>query len=267
MLAQSPQHADLLAALGVTPMTPGDLLAEVLPAWQELAQEARDAALRFTCTEWHTLQANEALVAQLRQLVFVPSCGPGLSCCMSFGSISSALTAVCACRCCVPPLLTEAAAAADQELRYKAADLYDPSNTLLATIFEGQPVFPSSEFATPEWLKVPPLPVCLSARRHNVALPTTLPCHAQVLKAVGLQSEIDTALYLTCAREVDSRGKQLSAGDAAARLRTMAAARALAAHLDENASVLHSNELYSGLAPLAVAPATRVRIRLHVLPA
>ena len=80
----------------------------------------------------------------------------------------------------------------------------------------------------------------------------------QVLKAIGLQSEIDTALYLTCAREVDSRGKQLSAGDATARLRIMAAARALAAHLDENASALHSNELYSGLAPLAVAPATRV---------
>ena len=38
---------------------------------------AREAALRFVVTEWHTLQANEALVAQLRELAFVPCNVPG----------------------------------------------------------------------------------------------------------------------------------------------------------------------------------------------
>ena len=51
-------------------------------------------------------------------------------------------------------LLDALHAAADQETRVKAQDLYDPSNTLLAAVFEGQPLFPSPAYATPDWLKV-----------------------------------------------------------------------------------------------------------------
>ena len=80
LLAQTPQSAALLSALGVTPMTPGDLLAQLVPAWQQLLQPAREAALHFLVSEWHTLQANERLVELLTELAFVQSCGSGAGC-------------------------------------------------------------------------------------------------------------------------------------------------------------------------------------------
>ena len=103
----------------------------------------------------------------------------------------------------------------------------------------------------------------------NAAAPSTVTClHVlQVLRAIGLKSEIDTPIFLACACEVDSRGKQLQGADASTRSRTMEAAASLAAHFAENASMLHSPELYAGLAPLAVVPAVRVRVLAVPLPA
>ena len=48
--------------------------------------------------------------------------------------------------------------AADGAQKVKAAQLYDPSNALLATVFEGENVFPAPAFASPDWLKVRALP-------------------------------------------------------------------------------------------------------------
>ena len=43
--------------------------------------------------------------------------------------------------------------AANGEKRH-ARDLYNPTKTLLAKIFQDQPVFPTDQFATPAWIEV-----------------------------------------------------------------------------------------------------------------
>ena len=77
LLSQTSQSAALLTRLGVTAMTPSDLLAQLVPAWQQLAEAAQAAALSFLVANWHSLQANERLVALLKDLPFVTPCGDG----------------------------------------------------------------------------------------------------------------------------------------------------------------------------------------------
>ena len=82
----------------------------------------------------------------------------------------------------------------------------------------------------------------------------------QVLRAIGLRSEIDIPTFLACAQEVGSQGQRvLGSADTAARSHTLDTAAMLAEHYAENASLLHGPQLYTGIANLAFVPATQVR--------
>ena len=82
----------------------------------------------------------------------------------------------------------------------------------------------------------------------------------QVLREVGLKSEIDRDAFLACARRVAAAGAKLAdpSTPAAERQQLLDTAGALARYFVANVSSLHSNNFYEGLGALAWVPATQV---------
>lgn len=80
----------------------------------------------------------------------------------------------------------------------------------------------------------------------------------QVLRALGLKSDIDSDAFVAIAQRIDGRWRELeadSAADSAAREEAWQAAKEAAEHLREHAEGLHGRDLYERLKPLAFFPA------------
>ncbi len=69
--------------------------------------------------------------------------------------------------------------------------LFDPRKKLLKAVFEDDPVFPTGEFASDEWLVI--------------------------LRALGLQSRISSEVFVQCARRVQRAHAQATADSDATR--------------------------------------------------
>ena len=85
----------------------------------------------------------------------------------------------------------------------------------------------------------------------------------QVLRDVGLKSELDRDAFLACARRVAAAGASLAdhSTPAGERHQLLDTAGALARYFVANVSSLHSNNFYEGLGALAWVPATKVQKR------
>ena len=118
----------------------------------------------------------------------------------------------------------------------RVEQLLDPSNKLLAAIFKDDPVFPTGEFANDDWLGI--------------------------LRHLGLQSGMDSELFLLSARRVHRAFSHArAADDGAAATTTLGNAAALLKHLTANFAQLQSSTFCASLADIACVP-----VRMPVSP-
>lgn len=84
----------------------------------------------------------------------------------------------------------------------------------------------------------------------------------QILKDVGLRSEMDRGTFTSCAQRIAVNGARLAeAGTSAAeRHEILDTAAALARYFVANFSSLHSNSFYEGIGAVPWVPATKVRV-------
>lgn len=85
----------------------------------------------------------------------------------------------------------------------------------------------------------------------------------QVLRQIGLRSEMDHVTFLACARELESWGLAMAGTDEAQAAESIVVARELVQELRSNTALL-TNELFRALRDVAFVPATKVRFK-HVL--
>lgn len=158
--------------------------------------------------------------------------------------------------------------AANGERRH-ARDLYNPTKTLLAKIFQDRPVFPTDRFATPAWIEVRAqldrLFLCWTYMtpmswytyiQRKILMVFVLAL--QVLSQMGLRSEVDHVTFLACARELESWGLSMDDMGERPASESIAVARELVQELKGN-HMLHSSELFSALRDVAFVPAIKVR--------
>ena len=83
----------------------------------------------------------------------------------------------------------------------------------------------------------------------------------QILREVGLRSEMDRGTFTSCAQRIAASGARLAdAGTSAAeRHDILDTAAALARYFVANVSSLHSNSFYEGIGAVPWVPATKVR--------
>ena len=80
----------------------------------------------------------------------------------------------------------------------------------------------------------------------------------QVLRAAGLRSEITSAIFMDCAREVAGWKDDLQGANHTRRGYVWSTAMELGYHYSQHAAQLHGSGIYGGLKDLACLPAIQV---------
>lgn len=97
-------------------------------------------------------------------------------------------------------------------------------------------------------------------------LPECAVLSPQILKDVGLRSEMDRDTFTSCAERIAASGRRLAADGTSAteRHEILDTAAALARYFVANVSSLHSNNFYEGIGAVSWVPATKVRKTLEL---
>ena len=106
---------------------------------------------------------------------------------------------------------------------------------------------------------------CGSFKHHKKTSPLTTRLDSQILRDVGLLSEMTRSTFTTYARRTADSGPRLALAttDAGERRAILDAAEALARYLVASIGSLHSNDFYNSIGNIPWVPATEVGQVLH----
>ena len=184
------QHPAFYASLGVVELDETSFLERfTLPSFSTLHASQRAEAIEHVRKNWTVVKDRPALVSSLKALPFIDMHG----------------------------------------ILLRPDQLFDPRKPLLSKVFADDPVFPTGQFATDEWLAI--------------------------LRVLGLQSHISADVFLQCARRVQRLFAVAAAqGCPDSKSRAVAVATDLATHLIDSFSSINTPDFCSEASLIAFAP-------------
>ncbi|KAK1380492.1 Sacsin [Heracleum sosnowskyi] len=203
--------SSLLRALGVPEMQDQQILVRFgLPGFEEKPQAEREDILIYLYTKWYDLQHDSSIVEALKETNFVRSAD----------ELSATFC--------------------------KPKDLFDPADTLLASVFSGdRKKFPGERFVADGWINI--------------------------LRKTGLRTASEADVVLECAKKVESLGNEtadsieflddfeadLFSSKKEVSIETWSLAETLVKAIFANFAVLYSNNFCSCLGKIACIPAEK----------